>query len=207
MQVFASLPGLMGPGGAWPAGRGISSTTTNCRPHTGQVSSVGAAERKGREVLGVEKILAQDPCQPLGSGTGTPAAGAPAAGKKDPAPMLFFSKIPGVARAMACGYQDFLDAHMSGFAQMIEAAERGYLLDPLLCLPEGSFPPTLIPSILQASAGFNPETAYPRGCFPRAWPSIGGKLSPPPRRPSKGAPQPGTQAAFTTAGQAELIVM
>ncbi|MCP4657508.1 MAG: hypothetical protein GY856_19050 [bacterium] len=79
----------------------------------------GRARLMGRKVLGVEKILAQNPCKPLGSGTG----------KKDPAPMLFFSMIPGVARAMANEYLDFEDHHRSGSARMIEAAKRGYLLD------------------------------------------------------------------------------
>ncbi len=41
----------------------------------------------------------------------------------------------------------------------------------------------MIESILQASAGFNPETAFPQGCFPRAWPFVGGELAPPPPRP------------------------
>ncbi|MCP4656949.1 MAG: hypothetical protein GY856_16180, partial [bacterium] len=46
-----------------------------------QIDEEGAAARRGRKVLGVEKILAQDPCKPLATGTG----------KKSPAPMLFFS--------------------------------------------------------------------------------------------------------------------
>ena len=41
----------------------------------------------------------------------------------------------------------------------------------------------MIESILQASGGFNPETAFPRGCFPRAWPFVGDELPPPPPRP------------------------
>ncbi len=147
----------------------------------GEIEEEGAAERKGRKVLGVEKILSQDPCQPLRSGTG-----APAAGKKSPVPMLFFSKLPGVARGMADDYRDFLDEYMVGSARMIEAAERGYRLNPRRCLPARSFPPAVIESILQACAGFNPETAFPRGCFPRAWPFVGGELaSPPPRPPTR----------------------
>ncbi len=138
-----------------------------------EIEEEGAAERKGRKVLGVEKVLAQDPCQPLGSGTG----------KKSPAPPLFFSKLPGVRQAMTNDYRDFDDHYVSGSARMIEAAERGYRLDPRRHLPGGSLPPAVVSAILRATSGFNPEAAFPRGSFPRAWPFLGGELPPPPPRP------------------------
>ena len=54
------------------------------------------------------------------------------------------------------------------------------------CFPDGSFPPAVIEAILQASGGFNPEAAFPKGSFPRAWPFVGGQLPPPaPPPPSR----------------------
>ncbi len=136
-----------------------------------EIEEEEAAERGGRKVLGVEKVLAQDPCQPIGIS------------KKSPAPVLFFSKRPEVRRGMINDYRDFEDEHMLGSARMIEAAERGYRLDPKRCFPDGSFPPAVIEAILQASGGFNPEAAFPQGSFPRAWPFVGGELPPPPPPP------------------------
>jgi len=57
--------------------------------------------------------------------------------------MLFFSKLPGVARAMADDYRDFLDEYRAGSAKMIEAAKRGYRLDPSLA----THPPCLVPAM------------------------------------------------------------
>ena len=83
-------------------------------------------------------------------------------------------------------YQDFLDEYMLGSSRMIEAAASGYRLDPGRCLPDGSFPPAVIESLLKVAGGFNPETAFPARCFPRAWPFIGGELpAPPPTPPSR----------------------
>jgi len=66
---------------------------------------------------------------------------------------------------------------------MIEAAASGYRLDPGRCLPDGSFPPAVIESLLKVAGGFNPETVFPARCFPRAWPFVGGELPPPPPAP------------------------
>jgi hypothetical protein len=136
-----------------------------------EIEEEGAAKRKGRKVLGVEKVLAQDPCQPVGIS------------KKSPASPLFFSKQPGVHQAMTHDYRDFEDHYVSGSARMVEAAERGYRLDPRRHLPDGSVPPAVVEAILQASAGFNPEAAFPQRSFPRAWPFFGGELPPPPPQP------------------------
>jgi hypothetical protein len=102
-------------------------------------------------VVGVEAILRQDPCTPIVAGK---------KGKKSPAPMLFYSKRPEVWEGMANDYQDFLDEYLLGSSRMVEAAERGYRLDPELCLPTGSQPPMLADTILQLS-GFNPEPTRP----------------------------------------------
>jgi len=50
---------------------------------------------------------------------------------------------------MADEYGDFSDEHMLGSARMIEAAKRGYRLDPLGCLPDGSFPPAVVEADLR----------------------------------------------------------
>ena len=88
-----------------------------------EIEEEAAAERGDRQVLGVEKILAQDPCQPL-----------PGKSKKSPAPMLFFSDRPGSRR-------------------LVEAAEKGYRLDLRRYLPEGSFPPSMIEAMLGFTSG------------------------------------------------------
>jgi hypothetical protein len=54
---------------------------------------------------------------------------------------------------MANDYQDFLDEYLLGSSRMVEAAERGYRLDPRLCLPTGSQPPMLADTILSPNAG------------------------------------------------------
>ena len=54
-----------------------------------EIEEEAAAEREGRPVLGVEKILAQDPCQRIGRS------------KKSPAPMLIFADRPEVSPALA----------------------------------------------------------------------------------------------------------
>ncbi len=138
-----------------------------------EIEQEAAAKRGGRSVVGVEAILRQDPCTPIVAGK---------KGKKSPAPMLFYSKRPELREGMASDYQDFLDEYLLGSARMVEAAERGYHLDPRLCLPTGSQPPMLADTILQLS-GFNPETAFPTRSFPRAWPYVGGELPPPPTSP------------------------
>ncbi len=76
----------------------------------------------------------------------------------------------------------------SGWWEQITACgtvspQRGYGLDPRHQLPEGSLPPGVVATILQATAGFNPEAAFPQGSFPRAWPFVGGRLPPPPPPP------------------------
>ena len=136
-----------------------------------EIEEEEAAKRGDRGVLGVKKVLAQDPCQPIG----TP--------KKSPVPALFYSKRPEVFRAMRDDYQDFEDEYTVGAERLVQAAERGYRLDPGRHIPAGSFPPAVIEAMLQASGGFNPEAEFPRGCFPRAWPFVGGRLPPPPPPP------------------------
>ncbi len=59
-----------------------------------EIEEEAAAERDGRPVLGKEKILAQDPCQRLGTS------------KKSPAPMLIFADRPEVREAMSNDYKD-----------------------------------------------------------------------------------------------------
>ena len=66
-----------------------------------------------------------------------------------------------VARAMKDDYQDFLDEYMLGSSRMIEAAASGYRLDPGRCLPDGSFPPAVIESLLRW-----PEVSTLRRLFP-----------------------------------------
>ncbi len=41
----------------------------------------------------------------------------------------------------------------------------------------------MIESLLKAAGGFNPEVAFPKGSFPRAWPFVGGQRPPPPPPP------------------------
>ncbi len=136
-----------------------------------EIEEEAAASRGGRPVLGADAVQAQDPCQRL-----------PSPRKKSPAPALFFSKQPEVRKAMVDDYEDFRNQYMVGSQRLIEAAERGYRLDPSEVLPNGSFPPAVVEEILQAG-GFNPETTFPKGCFPGAWPFVGGELPPPPSSP------------------------
>jgi hypothetical protein len=119
----------------------------------------------------VEKILAQDPCQPLGKS------------KKSPAPMLIFADRPEVREAMRNDYNDFVDAYEIGSRRLLETAAQGYRLDPRRHLPAGSFAPSVIEEILRSAEGFNPEAEFPRRCFPRPWPFVGGQLVPPPPDP------------------------
>jgi len=62
----------------------------------GEIEEEAAANRGGRLVLGVDMILAQDPCQPL-----------PGKPKKSPVPVLFFSKRPELRKKMENDYKDF----------------------------------------------------------------------------------------------------
>ncbi len=101
--------------------------------------------------------------------------------KKSPAPMLFFSKRPEIRRDMANDYKDFEDEYMLGSGRLIEAAERGYRLDPRRYIPNGSFPPAVIEELLKAAGGFNPEAEFPKRSFPRAWPSTSTGLASPRR--------------------------
>ncbi len=139
-----------------------------------EIEEEAAASRGGRSVKGAEAVQAQDPCQQL-----------PNRRKKSPAPMLFFSKQPEVRKAMSDDYKIFREEYMFGSKQLVEAAEQGYRLDSDKILPNGSFAPPVVERIL-AFTGFNPEAAFPKGCFPRAWPFVGGELpSPPPTPPSR----------------------
>jgi len=65
----------------------------------------------------------------------------------------------------------------------VHAAKQGYRLDPSHLVPAGSFPPVVIEAMLNESGGFNPESEFPKRSFPRAWPFVGGELSPPPPPP------------------------
>ena len=136
-----------------------------------EIEDEAATSRGGRPVKGADAVQSQDPCQQL-----------PGKRKKSPAPMLFFSKQPEVRKAMVEDYEGFRDEYMLGSQRLIETAEQGYRLDPSKALPDGSFAPAVVEEILQF-AGFNPETAYPKECFPRAWPFVGGELPPPPPSP------------------------
>jgi hypothetical protein len=146
------------------------------------------AKRDGCPVLGVEKVLAQDPCQRLGKS------------KKSPAPMLFFAERREVRDAMRNDYKDFEDAYEIGVQRLIEAAAQGYRLDSRRHLPDGSFPPSVIEEILSTAGGFNPEAEFPRRSFPRPWPFVGGQLVPPPPDP------PSRQLVFATIDGKETIV-
>jgi hypothetical protein len=119
----------------------------------------------------VEKILAQDPCLPLGKS------------KKSPAPMLFFAESSGTRDAMRDDYNDFVDAYEIAAQHLMEAAEQGQRLDPRRHFPDGSFPPSVIEEILRTAGGFNPEDEFPARSFPRPWPFVGGQLGPPPPDP------------------------
>lgn len=136
-----------------------------------EIEEEAATQRGGRPARGADAVQAQDPCEQLHSTR-----------KKSPAPMLFFSKQPEVRKAMGEDYKNFRAHFMEGSKQLLEAAEEGYWLDPKTMLPNGSFAPTVVESILYFK-GFNPEAAFPKGCFPRAWPFVGGELSPPPPTP------------------------
>ncbi len=138
-----------------------------------EIEEEAAAERK-RPVLGVEQILAQNPCQRLGKP------------KKSPAPMLFFAVRPETRDAMKNDHKDFEDVYEIAARHLIEAAEQGYRLDPRRHFPAGSFPPPVIEEILSAAGGFNPESEFPSRSFPRPWPFVGGELRPrPPDPPSR----------------------
>ncbi len=127
-----------------------------------EIEEEAAANRGGRLVLGVERILAQDPRQPL-----------PGKVKKSPAPVLFYSKRPELRRGMENDYKDFQDEYMLGSSRLVEAAERGYRLDPGRYLPEGSLPPAVVESILKATG-----VSIPRRCsLRRASPAPGPRRS------------------------------
>jgi hypothetical protein len=136
-----------------------------------EIEEEAAVERKGRPVLGVEKVLAQDPCERLGKS------------KKSPAPMLFFAERPETRDAMSDDYKDFVDAYEIAAQHLIEAAEQGQRLDPRRHFPGGSFPPSVIEEILRTAGVFNPEAEFPARSFPRPWPFVGGQLGPPPPDP------------------------
>jgi hypothetical protein len=89
-----------------------------------EIEEEAVARRGDRQVLGVARLFAQDSCKPLGTKS-----------KKSPAPVLFFSKRPEIRRSMSDGYKDFRDEYMVGSRRLVEAAERGYRLDPGRCLP------------------------------------------------------------------------
>jgi len=143
----------------------------------GEIEEEAADKRKGRRVLGVERILAQDPCQPIG----TP--------KKSPAPPLFKADTSDERRAMENKYKDFVDKYDVASGKMLEAAIEGYRLDPRRLFPDGSFPPALVEEILRSASSFNPALEFPcggefpGGSFPRPWPFVGGGLPPAPSDP------------------------
>lgn len=136
-----------------------------------EIESEAAQSRGLRPVKGADSILAQDPTQPLSKQR-----------KKSPAPMLFFSRCPEARKAMSDEYKVFRNDYMLGSELLIKAAERGYRLEPGRALPNDSFPPVSLQRIL-SSKGFDPQAAFPAGCFPRAWPFLGGELPPYPRTP------------------------
>ncbi len=95
--------------------------------------------------------------------------------------MLFFAERPETLEAMRNDYKDFVDAYESAAQHLVEAAARGYRLDPRQHFPDGSF--AVIEEILSTARGFNPEAEFPRRSFPRPWPFVGGQLVPPPPDP------------------------
>ena len=136
-----------------------------------EIEEEAAAKRGDRPVLGVEKILSEDPCR------------RPLKTKKSPAPMLFFAKRPEVREAQMNSYEDFVDGYELAADRLVQAASQGRRLDPLRHFPSGSFPPTLISELMKAARGFNPEEEFPKGSFPRPWPFVGGELRPAPPTP------------------------
>jgi len=136
-----------------------------------EIEEQAATERGDRPVVGVGKILSQDACR------------RPRKTKKSPAPMLFFAERKETRDALANTYKDFVDEYELAADRLIQAALRGYRLDPSLHFPTGSFPPAVIDGLLKAADGFNPEREFPSGSFPRAWPFVGGRLGPAPPIP------------------------
>ena len=94
-----------------------------------EIEEEAAVKRGDRPVLGVEKILSQDPCQ------------RPQKAKKSPAPMLFFATRKEVREAQANSYKDFDDEYRLAADRLVQAASQGRRLDLLRHFPAGSFPP------------------------------------------------------------------
>ena len=95
-----------------------------------QVQEEAKAERRGRTVLGVEKVLLQDPHE------------APRMPKKSPAPRFFActrEKMDGMKEA----YGDFVDVYCKAADQLLAAQKAGGRFDPRSDFPRGSFPPAL----------------------------------------------------------------
>ena len=136
-----------------------------------EIEEEAAAKRGDRPVLGVEKILSEDPSR------------RPQKTKKSPAPMLFFASRKEVREAQANRYLDFVDEYELAADRLIQAALQGNRLDPSRHFPKGSFPPAVIEELMKAAGGFNPGREFPRGSFPRPWPFVGGRLRPAPPIP------------------------
>ncbi len=103
-----------------------------------EIEQEAAAKRGDRPVLGVERILAEDPCQ------------RPRKTKKSPAPMLFFATRPEIREVQVNDYKDFADEYQLAADRLIQAATRGSRLDPRRHFPSGSFPPAVISELLKA---------------------------------------------------------
>ncbi len=120
-----------------------------------EVEEEAAAARGGKSVLGVERILKQDPLvHPTGKSP-----------KKSPAPMLISASDPDEYHRIRGDFEEFLVDYRSASAlsRVLSKSGGGLSLDPSkeVIFPKGSFP---------------------QGCFPPALPFIG--ASPPPCPPT-----------------------
>lgn len=96
-----------------------------------EIEDEAAAERVGRRVLGVERILEVNPHE------------APRKVKKSPAPMLFFARSKEILEAMRSEYADFAKKYREAAERLVAVQRIGERSDPRTDFPLGSFPPAL----------------------------------------------------------------
>ena len=96
-----------------------------------EIEREGADERGDREVLGVSRILNQDPHEQ------------PRKTKKSPAPILFFTSSKELRACMRDEYKTFLTDYRVAADRLITAQKIGGAFDPQVEFPLGSFPPAL----------------------------------------------------------------
>ncbi len=116
-----------------------------------EIEEEAAAKRGDRPVLGVEKILSEDPCRRSRKT------------KKSPAPMLFFAARKETREAQANSYKDFVDEFELAADRLIEAALQGRRLGPSRHFPTGSFPPSLIGRAFESRTWIQPRGSVPEG--------------------------------------------